>query len=83
MHEPATPIHSHQLDELVEYVRRVGDLVGQRDWTWDVRADELLNCLGGDLAVVGAVPSGIHRLLQRISRPIAWDDKLFDLLNGR
>jgi superfamily I DNA and/or RNA helicase len=41
---------------------------------------ELLNCLEHELAIVAAVPSGVHRLLQGISRPIVWDQQLFDLL---
>ena len=32
------------------------------------------------LVLIGAVPSGSHRLLQGISRPIAWERKEFDLL---
>jgi hypothetical protein len=42
--------------------------------------DDLLDCIEHDLAVVAAVPSGIHRLLQGVSKPIAWDTKHFDLL---
>src|SRR5204863_6359960 len=41
---------------------------------------ELLSCLDRDLSIVAAVPSGVHRLLQGISKPIAWEQKLFDLL---
>jgi hypothetical protein len=31
--------------------------------------------------MIGAVPSGVHRLLQGLSRPIAWDRKEFGLLD--
>lgn len=42
--------------------------------------DDLLECLAHDVAVVAAVPSGAHRLLQGVSRPIDWRRKHFDLL---
>jgi hypothetical protein len=42
--------------------------------------DDLLTCIEHDLAVIAAVPSGVHRLLQGVSNPIAWDEKHFDLL---
>jgi Cdc6-like AAA superfamily ATPase len=42
--------------------------------------DDLLECLEHDLAVVAAVPSGVHRLLQGVSKPINWSRKHFDML---
>lgn len=42
--------------------------------------DDLLECLEHELAVVAAVPSGVHRLLQGVSTPIDWSRKHFDLL---
>jgi hypothetical protein len=42
--------------------------------------DDLLECLEHDLAVVAAVPSGVHRLLQGVCKPIDWSRKHFDLL---
>ncbi len=33
-----------------------------------------------DLAVIGAVPGGVHRLLEGLSKPIEWSDKHVDLL---
>jgi hypothetical protein len=42
--------------------------------------DDLLTCIEHELAVIAAVPSGVHRLLQGVSKPIAWEEKHFDLL---
>jgi hypothetical protein len=42
--------------------------------------EELLDCLEHDLAVVAAVPSGVHRLLQGVGKPIDWSQHYFDLL---
>jgi hypothetical protein len=42
--------------------------------------DDLLECLEHELAVVAAVPSGVHRLLQGTRKPINWEWKHFDLL---
>lgn len=42
--------------------------------------DDLLECLEHGLAVVAAVPSGVHRLLQGVCKPIDWSRKHFDLL---
>ena len=42
--------------------------------------EDLLDCLEHDLAVIAAVPSGVHRLLQGVAKPIDWARKYFDLL---
>ena len=41
---------------------------------------DLATSLAYHLAVVAAVPSGVHRLLQSVSKPIEWTKKYFDLL---
>jgi superfamily I DNA and/or RNA helicase len=45
-----------------------------------IEREDLLECLEHDLAVIAAVPSGVHRLLQGVSKPIDWSLKHFDLL---
>ncbi|HXF97938.1 MAG TPA: AAA domain-containing protein [Gaiellaceae bacterium] len=45
-----------------------------------VERDDLLECLEHELAVIAAVPSGVHRLLQGVSKPIDWSRRRFDLL---
>jgi superfamily I DNA and/or RNA helicase len=41
---------------------------------------DLLECLQHDLCVIAALPSGVHRLLQGVGKPIDWTKKFFDLL---
>jgi hypothetical protein len=45
-----------------------------------VAKEAFLECLEHDLAVIAAIPSGAHRLLQGVSRPIDWSRSYFDLL---
>jgi hypothetical protein len=45
-----------------------------------VGGGDLLDCLEHDLCVVAALPSGVHRLLQGVGKPIDWSRKYFDLL---
>lgn len=41
---------------------------------------ELAPALDPQFSVIAAVPSGIHRLLQSVSKPIDWNAKYFDVL---
>jgi superfamily I DNA and/or RNA helicase len=50
------------------------------DGTEAIGRDDLLECLEQDLCVIAALPSGVHRLLQGVGKPIDWSRKYFDLL---
>lgn len=45
-----------------------------------VGGEDLLECLEHNLSVIAALPSGVHRLLQGVGKPIDWSRKFFDLL---
>ena len=67
-------VRSPAVQGAVESAMRVPDGVEAID------RDDLLECLEHDLAVIAAVPSGVHRLLQGVCKPIDWSRKHFDLL---
>jgi hypothetical protein len=50
------------------------------DGVLQAKGGDLLECLDHDLAVIASVPSGVHRLLQGVSKPIDWTQRYFDLL---
>ena len=77
--EPAT---QHIVEALsgIQLFKEVSGEGPVPDGVTKIEYKDLADSLKHDLAVVAAVPSGIHRLLRGLSNPIAWDHKHFDLL---
>jgi hypothetical protein len=78
--EPATQELAEALDGL-RLFKEVSNGEGPvPDGSEAIGRDDLLECLEHDLCVIAALPSGVHRLLQGVSKPIDWSRKYFDLL---
>jgi hypothetical protein len=78
--DPATQHIAEAIDGICLFKEVSGTAADVPEGVTRIDRTELLACLQRDLSVVAAVPSGVHRLLQGISKPIAWDQELFDLL---
>jgi hypothetical protein len=77
--EPATQ-HIAEVLSGIALFKEVSGEGGVPDGVTKIGYKDLAEALKNELAVVAAVPSGIHRLLRGLSNPIAWDHKRFDLL---
>jgi hypothetical protein len=75
---------SQEIAEVLSDIRLFKEVSGGEgpvpDGTQAVGREDLLECLEHDLCVIAALPSGVHRLLQGVGKPIDWSRKHFDLL---
>ena len=78
--DPRTQEIAEVLSDLRLFKEASGDDASVPDGCEAVDRDDLIECLEHDLAVVAALPSGVHRLLQGVGKPIDWSKKYFDLL---
>ncbi|HWO69859.1 MAG TPA: AAA domain-containing protein, partial [Actinomycetota bacterium] len=70
---------AHALDALAVF-KEVSNDDAVPDGVRAIRGSDARRALAEPLAVIGAVPAGVHRLLRGLADPVDWADKRFDLV---